>query len=129
MTLEGSFSGEMEYDADRGFTGGACVLKLAGGAFELGIQLGYIYSIDEGHTLRGTYSVGDDGVTLDAREHYSYTWETVKQETTRAVSRRLAATFAGPEGHRCDVLEMALPEFDSPAPLLLRRQEKETAEP
>ena len=117
MSVEGEYFGKMEWNPDRhGFTGGACKLALAAGSFELIFSRGYIYSIDEGDTLRGTYRIEGDSLVLEAREHYSYTWETEKQETTKKVKRTIVARLAGP-----GTIEISIDLAESPPPLLLSR--------
>jgi len=116
--LEGVFSGRINSDTNCGLNGGVCMLRLAAGAFELQIVRYYIYSIENGDTLRGSYTVADDRIVLDAREHYSYSWETIKQETTKPVSRKLVAKFAGPELNRTGVLDMRI-DIDWPFQVLL----------
>jgi hypothetical protein len=116
--MTASYFGEMPWHPDHGgFTGGTCVLKLDGCNFELSAWRGYIYSIDEHDTLRGTYRVEGDSLILEAREHYSYTWETEKRETTKKVKRTLVARVAGP-----DAVEISADLTDS-RPLLLRRKD------
>ena len=90
--IEGTFAADLDPDEAHGGTIAYCTLKLAGGKFELHIKRRWIYSIEEGNTIRGTYAVEDDCLILQAREHHVYTWETVKQESSNPISRKIIAT-------------------------------------
>lgn len=121
--LEGTYSGRIDPCNDNG---GTCDLDLTGGKFELRILLNAPYSIEDGTTVRGTYTENAESVTLHAHELYNYTWETTKQEHTASSSRVLVAAFAGPGPDRANVLDILI---DAQRPVLLLRESPRTGIP
>jgi hypothetical protein len=85
MTVEGNYQATMKPEGSD--YGGRAELELRGGRFELQMVRTYPYSIEDGQTLVGGYSVFDDRVEFVAEELREYTFETVKQE--RRVLRRM----------------------------------------
>jgi hypothetical protein len=108
--LQGTYVCRVEPDNDNG---GSCALTLANDAFELEVVRHLPYSIEDGNTVRGTFVATRDRVVLQAREHYSYQYETTKQESTRPMSRSFVATVGVDESHGLPVLDMHV-DIDSP---------------
>jgi hypothetical protein len=104
--IEGNYKADLP---DNGPRYGDCTLRLEGGRFELQIEEWGIYSIHDGNTFRGTFREEGAGVVLEATEHYSYTEETTRRESTRKCSDRFKGRFAEPEGSKPAALDLEIP--------------------
>lgn len=104
--IEGTYKADLP---DNGPRYGDCMLELKDGRFELHIEEWGIYSIHDGNTFRGTFRAEGDSLVLEATEHYSYTEETTRQESTRKCSRRFRGRFAKPEGSKHAALDLEIP--------------------
>lgn len=91
--LEGSYTGNLFREFD---IGGTCRLTLSAATFELQINAtASHWDIDESSMLRGTWTSEATGIRL-------------RTQGAGAVARDLFAAFAGPEGNRLQVLELAV---------------------